>query len=196
MTSCTDQCRFARSHRKNARAYARAYVIACPIRDNRHTAQYCHLLAQISAQILSPTGARSRYRPLPRNPPPIGSQTIGHGEHHPARISEHHPARISEHHPALQSILYCNYRQSAINSLLLTTARRNQFFILDNGKVQLIIDYYLRQSGINSLFFTALKWDQFFIVIASKVQLINNKNKAKVQLIDDKNKRQNAIDSL
>jgi len=101
MTSCADQCRFAGSHRKNASAYARAYGIAGPIRGNRHTAQYCHLLAQISAQILPPTGAHSEHRLLPRNLPPIGSQTIDHGEHH----------------SALQSILYCNYRQSAINSL-------------------------------------------------------------------------------
>lgn len=71
------------------------------------------------------------------------SQTIGHGEQ-----------RLTP-----QSILYCNYRQSVINSLLLTLARRNQFFILNNDKVQLIVDCYLRQSVINSLFFIASKWD-------------------------------------
>jgi len=62
-------------------------------------------------------------------------------------------------HLTPQSILYCNYLQSAINSLLLTLARCNQFFILNNSKVQLIINCYLRQSVINSLFFIASKWD-------------------------------------
>ena len=58
---------------------------------------------------------------------------------------------------ARESILYCNYRQSRIDSLLLTITKCNQFFILNNDKVQLIVNCYLRQSGINSLFFIPSK---------------------------------------
>lgn len=105
----------------------------------RYVLKYLHLVANSKRQ----TAPNSEGRLLLRNPPPIELQTIGHGEQHLAP----------------QSILYCNYRQSVINSLLLTLARRNQFFIVNNDKVQLIVDCYLRQSVINSLFFIASKWD-------------------------------------
>jgi hypothetical protein len=44
----------------------------------------------------------------------------------------------SGQHLAPQLILYCNYRQSRINSALSTLARRNQFFTINKRKVQLI----------------------------------------------------------
>ena len=50
---------------------------------------------------------------------------------------------------ARESILYCNYRQSGINSLLLTTITCNQFFILYTLKVQLILYCNYRQSANN-----------------------------------------------
>ena len=52
---------------------ARAYGMAGPIRRNCHTAQYCHLLAQILTRLLLPTGARSSAHLLPWNRSPIGS---------------------------------------------------------------------------------------------------------------------------
>jgi len=148
MTSCADQCRFAGSHRKNARARITASAhqeMLATIRNNRrpyhrtgsirqlhYVLKYVQTAAnsrqQLAANsrqqimtrsrrqtaansrrgsalqswqaVLSATGARSRHRPLLRNPPPIGSQTIGKGEHHSARFSEHHSARFSEHHLA------------------------------------------------------------------------------------------------
>jgi hypothetical protein len=175
MTSCADQCRFAGSHRKNARARITASAhqeMLATIRNNRrpyhrtgsirqlhYVLKYVQTAAnsrqqlaansrqQIAANnrqqlaansrqqimprsrrqtaansrrgsalqswqaVLSATGARSRHKPLLRNPPPIGSQTIGKGEHHSARFSEHHSARFSEHHSRPPRVRVKNWRE-------------------------------------------------------------------------------------
>jgi hypothetical protein len=64
--------------------------------QRRYVLKYLHL-GPNSRQQLALNGESGL---LLRNPPPIGSQTIGRSEHHLARISEHHLARISEHHLA------------------------------------------------------------------------------------------------
>ena len=56
-------------------------------------------------------------------------------------------------------ILYSLYFQTQINSLFFTLARCNQFFIVNNSKVQLILYSLHRKSVINSLFFILSKCD-------------------------------------
>ncbi len=63
-------------------------------RQRRYVLKYLHL-GPNSRQQLALNG---ECRLLLRNPPPIGSQTIGRSEHYLTRISEHHLTRISEHH--------------------------------------------------------------------------------------------------
>jgi hypothetical protein len=64
--------------------------------QRRYVLKYLHLGLNSRQQL----ALNGECRLLLRNPPPIGSQTIGRSEHHLARISEHHLARISEHHLA------------------------------------------------------------------------------------------------
>ena len=65
MTSCADQ-----STRR-----ARAYGMAGSILPDCHKLKYCHLVAQILARLLLPTGARSSALLLPRNRHTIASAT-------------------------------------------------------------------------------------------------------------------------
>jgi mannose-6-phosphate isomerase-like protein (cupin superfamily) len=88
MTSCADQ-----STRR-----ARAYDIAGPILPDCHTAQYCHLLAQILSRLLLPTGARSSAHLLPQNRRTIASTTGARSEPHLVREGEPHLVREGEPH--------------------------------------------------------------------------------------------------
>ena len=95
-------------------ARARAYSMTALIRPDCHKLQYCHLLAQILAQILSPTGARSSHHLPARNQRAIGSPsktrlgspsktrlgspTGATGRHHLVGEGRHHLVGEGRHH--------------------------------------------------------------------------------------------------
>ena len=70
-----------------------------------------------------------------------------------------HLAPNSRQHKHRRPILYSLYFQTQINSLFLILTRCNQFFIVNNNKVQLILYSLHRKSVINSLFFILSKCD-------------------------------------
>jgi len=91
--------------RNNQAISKAAYHETAQNRRLRYKLKSLHLAPNSKQQ----TAPNSEGRLLLRNPPPIELQTIGHGEQ-----------RLTP-----QSILYCNYRQSVINSLFLTTTKCN-----------------------------------------------------------------------
>lgn len=89
---------------------------------------------------------RGKDHKLERN---SGLQLTAHGERHKlarkgrseelAQHGKDHPTWHGKYHKlARESILYCNYRQSRINSLFFIPSKCNQFFIVITGKVQII----------------------------------------------------------
>jgi hypothetical protein len=85
-----------RSTAATFRNIQRPYHREAHVCGSRCALKYLHLAANSKRQAAS----NGESRLLLRNPPPIGSQTIGRSGHHLTRISEHHLARISEHHLA------------------------------------------------------------------------------------------------
>jgi len=91
------------------------------------------------------------------------AHTVAHGRAHLAAHGRaHKPRRTSRHHKHRRPILYSLYFQTRINFLFFTLARCNQFFIINNDKVQLILYCY---------------YQEFKLINNKNNKLENNKNK-------------------